>query len=425
MLSKIKALASKVKEPTDQQGSHLVALDIGTEYVKALLVHVDGDEATIVGVGREHQQLADMQAGAIADISAVVANCEAALTEAEKDSGISARSAVIGIAGELVKGTTTTVAVRRKDASQPITNEELDRIIKLVQDRAATKAKEQLRVELGGKEVEVKLVNSALVDILIDSYKITNPIGFQGSLVTVQLYNAFAPLVHIGAIERAAEQLDLELLAIAAEPFAVSRSVIGNDPNSALSAILIDIGGGTTDIAVVHEGGVEGTKMFGIGGRAFTKAIERELGVDYNTAEKYKLALGTLHANPKHAVEIEKALKRTLDVWLAGIELALAEFKQLDNLPHRILLCGGGASLNLLREALEQRSWYTNLPFTRKPTIQLIDPDQVVGIKDETEIINDHTYITALGLVRVGLDTVGDVSSKTGLRDRINKILAK
>ncbi len=83
-------------------------------------------------------------------------------------------------------------------------------------------------------------------------------------------------MIHIGALERTAQELDIDLLAVAAEPFAVSRSVIGDDPNATMSAILMDVGGGTTDIAVINDGGVQGTKMFGIGGRAYTRAVERD-----------------------------------------------------------------------------------------------------------------------------------------------------
>src|SRR6201986_5526757 len=99
-------------------------------------------------------------------------------------------------------------------------------------------------------------------------------------------------MIHLAALERTATELDLELLAVAAEPFAVARSVVGDDPNASVSAILMDVGGGTTDIAVVNEGGVEGTKMFGIGGRAFTRAVERDLGVEFDLAEKLKVGLG-------------------------------------------------------------------------------------------------------------------------------------
>ena len=84
-------------------------------------------------------------------------------------------------------------------------------------------------------------------------------------------------MVHIGALEKVAEDLALDLVAVAAEPFAVSRSVLGTDSNSTFTAILADVGGGTTDIAVVNDGGVEGTRMFGIGGRSFTRTIMNEL----------------------------------------------------------------------------------------------------------------------------------------------------
>ncbi len=78
-------------------------------------------------------------------------------------------------------------------------------------------------------------------------------------------------MIHIGAIERTTKELDLDLVAVAAEPFAVARAVVGNDVDNQLSAILIDVGGGTTDIAIVDDGGVEGTKMFGIGGVVLLK----------------------------------------------------------------------------------------------------------------------------------------------------------
>jgi cell division protein FtsA len=409
------------KSPT---GEYMVALDVGTEFVKALVGRVIGDEIEIIGVGRAHQELADMQAGAIADIAAVVANCDKALAQAEQQAGVSARTAVLGIAGELVKGTTSTVRFTRKNPSKELGIDEMAKIIDLVQERAEAKARRELAWELGGKDVEVRLVNSALVRIDIDGYKVTNPVGFQGKDILVEMYTAFAPMIHIGALERTAAELDLELLAVAAEPFAVARSVVGDDPNASVSGILMDVGGGTTDIAVVNEGGVEGTKMFGIGGRAFTHAVERDLDMDFVKAEAAKLSLGAAAA-PKHKEAIEKALSKTLNVWISGVELALSEFPKLDHLPHRILLCGGGSSLQLLMDKLEDADWYKSLPFTRKPAIQHIKPDEVVGITDSTGDITDHTYITAMGLLRVGMDTLNSGVSEgdNSVRSRLNRIL--
>lgn len=410
MLDKLTSLSNSVLKKTKPNPSdgqqYLVGLDIGTEFVKALVAKVTDDKLEIVGVGRAHQELSDMQAGAIADIGAVVRNCDIALGQAEQQSGVSARTAVIGIAGELVKGTTTTIRCTRKDAGKPLDVAELERIIGLVQERAEKKAKQELAWELGGKEVEIRLVNSALVGIDIDGYKVTNPVGFQGKDVVVQLYTAFAPLIHIGALERTADELDLDLLAVAAEPFAVARGVIGDDPNANMSAILMDVGGGTTDIAVINEGGVQGTKMFGIGGRAFTRTLERELGIEFAQAEELKLSLGTNRLPQNKKAAAEKILSKTLNVWTSGVELALSEFTKLDHLPNRILLCGGGSSLGSLMESLSESRWYKELPFTRKPVIQHIKPEQVVGILDKTGNVSDHTFVTAMGLLRVGLDTL-------------------
>lgn len=422
-----RAVATASKAAKRNEDQYLVALDIGTEYVKALVGKIipSDNSVEIVGVGRAHQSLSDMQAGAISDIASVVDNCDRALNVAEKQAGVSVRSAIIGIAGELVKGTTTTVRVTRKNSVKPLDIDEMEKIIKLVQERAEAKARQALALELGGKEVEVRLVNSALVSIDIDGYPVTNPIGFQGKDVIVQLYTAFAPMIHIGALERTAQELDLDLLAVAAEPFAVARSVIGDKPNDSLSAILMDVGGGTTDIAVINDGGVQGTKMFGIGGRAYTRSIERQLSVEFDQAEKLKLGLtsGTLPSQ-KEAV-VRSALTKTLDVWISGVELALDEFKMLDHLPNRLYLCGGGSSLDMLMAKLQESNWYKNLPFTRRPVVHHIHPDQVVGIVDKTGNVKDHTFITAMGLLRVGLDTLqfGGNDSGGSIREKIDRML--
>lgn len=426
-VSKEKAMELKSRNVKGAPGNdHLVALDIGTEYVKALIGRVDDDgDIEIIGVGRRHQKLSDMKAGAISDIASVVDNCDQALSEAETMAGVSARQSVIGIAGELVKGTTMTIRVSRKSADKTIDIDEMEKIIRLVQQRAETKAKQQLAWELGGKEVTIRLVNSALVNIEIDGYPVTNPIGFQGQNVVVQLYTAFAPMIHIGALEKTAQELDLDLIAVAAEPFAVARAVIGDKQNQNLSAILMDVGGGTTDIAVIDDGGVQGTKMFGIGGRAYTHAIEREVGVSFDQAETLKLVYGTNQLPPQKRPSVESALTKTADVWISGIELALAEFTKLDSLPHRMFLCGGGASLDMLMDRLEGEDWYRSLPLTRRPTVHLIRPEQVVGIKDTTGKITDHTYITAMGLLRVGLDTMQfSGSENSSIREKLDRMLS-
>jgi len=89
-----------------------------------------------------------------------------------------------------------------------------------------------------------------------------------------------------------------------------------------------------------------------------------------------------------------------------------------------LLLCGGGSSLDLLVDRLHDSDWYTKLPFTRKPVVQHIRPDQVVGITDLTGDVKDHTYITAMGLLRVGLDTVQyNGTGGSSVKEKIDRIL--
>lgn len=421
VLAKIRNMRQKKAEAEDKQ--HIVALDIGTEFVKALIAKVEDDKMKIVGVGKARQNVSDMHTGAIADIAGVVQNCEQALAEAEDQAGLQAKRVVIGIAGELVIGVTNTIKYRRPQPDRPLDISEMEFIIEKVQERAQGKAQKQIALETGNDEVEVKLVNSALVSIHIDGYKVSNPIGFQGKDVAVQIYTAFAPMVHIGALERVADELALELLAVAAEPFAVSRSVLGNDASSNLTAVLADVGGGTTDIAVVNDGGVEGTKMFGIGGRSFTRTIASELNLGYEDAEKLKINIDNDQIKPSVKKQADEAIDKTLDVWLSGVELALSEFDSVDHLPGRILLCGGGASLIKLVEALNTEDWYKSLPFTKRPSVQLISPETVVGIDDITAKANDHTFITAMGLLRVGYDTIVGSDDNGSIKEKLNRIL--
>ena len=76
-------------------------------------------------------------------------------------------------------------------------------------------------------------------------------------------------------------------------------------------------------------------------------------------------------------------------------------------------------------DRLEKTTWYRGLPFTRKPVVQHIEPTQVVGIIDKTGDVNDHTFITAMGLLRVGLDTLQfSAGADSGsIREKIDNML--
>ena len=428
----------------------ILALDIGTEFVKAVIAErTEDDNLIVMGVGKEHQNMGNMYAGAIADIPAVVSTCEKALSNAEGMSGVISKTCVVGIAGELIKGNTRTVRYRRKDSNKPISDQEMQLIIQRVQDKAGEQAKQEIALETDNPEVEVRLINSAIVSLSIDGYKVSNPIGFKGSDLMIQFYTAFAPLVHISAIEKVCAELNLDLLAVAVEPFAVCRACLGNELESNFSAIVMDIGGGTTDIAVVDDGGVEGTKMFGIGGRSFTHQIATRTGLDYDTAEAVKLQLGGVSldqltlkhkeetvadaekkneiqqilATPERAKKINQAIANNIEVWLGGVAVALEDFPLVEALPTRILLCGGGAGLTSLQESLATSDWYIDLPFSRRPLVHLLDDVDIPGIENATTEDLDYSFITAFGLLRVAIDTLAGTDEPAGLRAKLAKLL--
>ena len=399
---------------------YAIALDIGTEYVKVLVFRIEKETAYVIGTGRAKQGLSDMQGGRVTDISGVIKNCENALDMAFEEARVSPRQCVIGIAGELVKGTTTTIHYEREDSKVKITIKELKDIIEQVQARSFDKTRKELAWETGQAEMDVKLVNSAVVDVSIDGYHVTNPVGFQGRDVQVGIFNAFAPIVHLGALQTIAEELKLDLLSIAAEPYAVSRCV-GLDESAEFSSIFIDIGGGTTDIAVVRSGGVEGTKMFAIGGRVFTKSIADAFDKPFPEAEKMKIdySNGKIPEGSEIYNKIRRVIENDCEVWLSGVELALEEFSNVELLPSKILLCGGGSLLPEIATYLEKKSWIKELPFARQPKIAFIKPDQVDAVKDETGKLKTAQDITPMALANLAIDLSGDAGMVGGLIDQI------
>jgi cell division protein FtsA len=372
------------------------ALDVGTEFAKALVFEIEDGKGIVKGVGRKRQGLAHMQSGTVADISAVVDNCAVALQEAEEMAGFRPEQVVIGIAGELVKGFTTVHDQQRVKADLSITEAELGKLIEGVQRQAMREAERSVTWETGLQSVDVRLVHAAVVGAWIDGYAVTNPIGFQGRNVRIAIFDAFAPLVHLGALQTVAAKLQMELIAVVAEPYAVAR-VLDSEQVRQGGALFVDVGGGTTDVALVRQGGIEGTRMFALGGRAFTKSIADRLELPFPRAEALKVDYARGIAGDR-----EEAVREIVDddvaVWAAGVELVMEELAAGDLLPGRIYLCGGGSRLPEIRAALADPSFAGQLPFARPPEVTILAPEQIETVRDDTKLLEDQQDVTPMGL---------------------------
>jgi cell division protein FtsA len=375
----------------------VTALDIGTEFAKALVLEVDARGHGLVrGVGRKRQGLSHMQSGTVADIAAVVDNCSVALQEAEEMAGFRPTQVVVGIAGELVKGTTTTRTQERTRPDAPITDAELGRLIESVQREALIEAQRSITWETGLANVDVRLVHASVTGAWIDGYAVSNPVGFKGRHVRIAIFDAFAPLVHLGALQSVAAKLDLDLIAVVAEPYAVA-SLLDEEQVRQAGALFIDVGGGTTDVALVRQGGIEGTRMFALGGRAFTKSLADRLDLPFPRAEGLKVDYGRGLAIDR-LDEVRTIVADDIAVWAAGVELVMEELAAGELLPGRIHVCGGGSRLSEVRTALAEPGFARRLPFARPPEVTVMSPEHAATIGDETKLLLDQQDVTPLAL---------------------------
>lgn len=405
---------------SSDSAEYYLALDVGTEVAKTLVFEVDKEKkgGIVIGVGKERQKKGNMQSGAVSDISGVIETCQISINKALEQAGVKkVKKAIVGIAGELVKGTTTTVHYERGNPDSRIDFAELKNIIQKVQAKAYERIQEQISWETG-QDIDVKLINAAIVDVRIDGYQVTNPIGFQGKDVSVSIFNAYAPMIHLGALQAIADELNIDLLSIAAEPYAVARSVDYEDAVD-FSAIFIDIGGGTTDIAVVRNGGLEGTKMFAFGGKAFTKKLAQELRIDFDEAEELKIKYAEGKLNDDVSSKIDQILQNDVEVWLGGVSLSLEEFAGSDVLPSKILLCGGGSGLPGIKKILLSSAWSKKLAFAKTPSVSYLQPRDVVRIVDNTGELKNPQDVTPMGLANLVLDVTGEEKVMSGILRRV------
>jgi cell division ATPase FtsA len=171
-------------------------------------------------------------------------------------------------------------------------------------------------------------------------------------------------------------------------------------------------------VALVRGGGISGTKMLALGGRAFTKGLVDRLGASFADAERAKL-----EAASDERPEVGETLREDAHIWRDGVELMIGDLADGELLPGRVLLCGGGADLPQVREVLDEDGWWERLPFARRPTVRALAPDEVMGLRDATGTLGTRQDVTPMALAHQALILDAGASAiERAMRDVVREL---
>ncbi len=405
---------SKIFGPKNK--NTLLALDIGTESVKALIFSFDNEEEKVVirGVGKKMHRLEDIHGGIVFNVDGVVETCKLAIKEAEMTAKMRPSKVIVSMGGEHVKNITKISSFDREDPRIKISLNELEKLICKSQKNISGTADKNLN----DKEwKEKRLIGADIVDFSIDGYRVINPINFKGKNIRISVSNSYIKEDQFKLIGNILTSLSLDLSNISYGPYAVLKA-IGAQEVMNFNALFIDVGGGMTDVVVVKNRNIEDSRLFIFGGKAFTKSIANELGVGFPEAEEIKLGHSMNKTSGNLMDKVEKSIKSDCDIWASGIALSLEELSKNDLLPSKIFLYGGGSQLPQIRTSLERLLRVNKFSFSDKPEINFIDPEDVINAKDMTGKAGSTQYVTALSLANLSLDLANE-------EDFPNKILKK
>jgi cell division protein FtsA len=264
--------------------------------------------------------------------------------------------------------------------------------------------------------MEARLVQSAITQVRMDGYPVANPVGYQGTNLEVTVFNTFAPLSQVGAVETVARDLDLELAGMVAQPYALARACAGDEAWQD-GGIFIDVGGGTTDVSLLRGGGVEGIRMFNLGGRAFTRRLSKELGISLEEAEARKIRHSEGLLPPEQEQQVALLLAGDVEVLLQGLNLCLQDLAQGEVLPPNVYICGGGSLLRDLIDQLMRSPWWHGLPFRREPSVRRLGPLDVRGLSDATGLLHSAQDVGPMALANHSLQVESEE------RDAVNTVM--
>jgi cell division protein FtsA len=377
-------------------GKNIIALDIGTEKLKSVLFSMDNTGISIKKISRIEQQQNAMRSGIITNLDTVLDNCRLSISELTNrlTDDEMPRYVVMGIAGEYVQGVSIVINYQREENfDKEVTEKEQDNILRQIREKIEINGKEDLGQRTGLQNEDIEILHITKTGLEIGGMPVDTLVGYKGRDVKLNFYASFAPRTYVEALRKIAQDLKLEILGIVSQPFAVARAFSGSS-NKDFSAIFLDIGGGTTDMAVVEKGNIIETKMFAFGGRVFTKEIGKILSLDYRYAEQRKIKYSEKELTKELSRDIQKILYPVAKLWMKTLKMAFYNCDDVDTFPPQIYLCGGGSLLPEMKEAMLEFPWKKYLPFPIVPRIEYFTPqhlDNIVDLSGDLKYVFDIT----------------------------------
>lgn len=370
----------------------IVGLDIGTSKVCAIVGELTERGMEVIGVGSHPSQ--GLRKGVVINIESTVESIKKAVEEAELMAGCEINSVFTGIAGGHIKGFNShgIVAVKNKE----VTPRDLERVIDAAKAVAIPMDREVLHI----------LPQEYIID---DQDGIKEPLGMSGVRLEAKVHIVTGAVTSAQNIVKCCNRTGLNVADIVLEPLASAEAVLTPEEKE-LGVALIDMGGGTTDIALFHDGSVKHTAVLAIGGNHLTGDIAAGLRTPVAEAERIKQRYGCARAGmvtKDERVEVPSVAgrnSRTLSrqILCEIIEPRLDEIFQLilreiiksgyeGSLASGIVMTGGST---LLPGTIEMAEQVFGMP------VRLGVPTHVGGLID---VVSSPIYATGVGLVLYGI----------------------
>ncbi len=374
-----------------KKGNVLVGLDIGT--TKTCIVVGDITEAGIEIIGIGSCPSNGMRKGMVVNIESTVESIKKAVDAAENESGYTIRSVYAGIAGMHIRGQNSLGIVQVKD--REIDEEDMERAIEAAKAVAVPMDREILHT----------VPQNFVVD---DQDGIRNPVGISGVRLEANVHIVTGAIASIQNVMNVVNKVGLEIDEIIIEQLAASESVLSDDEKD-LGVALVDIGGGTTNIAIFTDGSIRHTSVLPVGGNYITSDISKGLRTPLVNAEDIKMKYGCAYlplipkdeniavpsVGGREPREVSRHIlgriiePRVEEIFkLANREIVKAGYK--DVLAAGVVLTGGTASMEGIAELAEQ---VFDVP-VRKGGPCCIGP--------LADSVNSPLYSTAVGLITYG-----------------------